>query len=46
MPARYVIRRDQVILYSEVHPDYTRRLDPEDMIPVLQLAARCPSLTT
>jgi peroxiredoxin len=39
MPARYVIGRDQVILYSEVYPDYTRRLDPEDMIPVLQRAA-------
>jgi peroxiredoxin len=39
MPARYVIRQDRVILYSEVHPDYTRRLDPEDMIPVLQRAA-------
>jgi peroxiredoxin len=39
MPARYVIGQDRVILYSEVHPDYTRRPDPEDIIPVLQGAA-------
>ena len=39
MPARYVIGEDGVILYSEVNPDYTRRPDPEDMIPVLQRAA-------
>jgi len=39
MPARYVIGRDGVILYSEVNPDYTRRPEPEDMIPVLQRPA-------
>jgi hypothetical protein len=39
MPARYVIGRDGVILSSEVNPDYTRRLEPEDMIPVIQRAA-------
>jgi peroxiredoxin len=39
MPARYVIGRDGVILYSEVNPDYTHRPEPEDMIPVLQRAA-------
>ncbi len=39
MPARYVIGQDGVIFYSEVNPDYTRRADPEDMIPVLQRAA-------
>ena len=39
MPARYVIGHDGVILYSEVNPDYTRRPEPEDMIPVLQRAA-------
>jgi peroxiredoxin len=38
MPARYVIGQHGVILYSEVNPDYTRRPDPEDMIPVLQRA--------
>ncbi|MEH2488553.1 peroxiredoxin-like family protein [Bradyrhizobium sp. AZCC 2230] len=39
MPARYVIGQDGLILYSEVNPDYTRRPEPEDMIPVLQQAA-------
>src|ERR1700726_4680039 len=39
MPARYVIGQDGKILYSEVNPDYTRRPEPEDMIPVLQRAA-------
>jgi peroxiredoxin len=39
MPARYIIGQNGVILYSEVNPDYTRRPEPEDMIPVLQLAA-------
>jgi peroxiredoxin len=39
MPARYVIGQDGMILYSEVNPDYTRRPEPEDMIPVLQRAA-------
>ncbi|MET4255097.1 peroxiredoxin [Bradyrhizobium sp. S3.12.5] len=38
MPARYVIGQDGVILYSEVNPDYTRRPEPSDMIPVLQRA--------
>jgi peroxiredoxin len=39
MPARYVIGPYGVILYSEVNPDYTRRPEPEDIIPVLQRAA-------
>ena len=39
MPARYVIGQDGVILYSEVNPDYTRRPEPEDMIPFLQRTA-------
>jgi peroxiredoxin len=39
MPARYVIGQDGVILYSEVNPDYTRRPEPQDMIPVLPRAA-------
>jgi peroxiredoxin len=39
MPARFVIGQDGTILYSEVNPDYTRRPEPEDMIPVLQRAA-------
>ncbi len=36
MPARYVIGSDGVIAYAEVNPDYTRRPDPEEMLPVLQ----------
>jgi peroxiredoxin len=36
MPARYVIGTDGVIAYSEVNPDYTRRPDPEELLPVLR----------
>lgn len=36
MPARYVIGRDSTILYAEVNPDYTRRPDPEELLPVLR----------
>lgn len=39
MPARYVIASDGTILYAEVNPDYTRRPEPEDMIPALRRAA-------
>lgn len=35
MPARYVIGQDGVIRYAEVNPDYTRRPEPEDLLPVL-----------
>jgi peroxiredoxin/uncharacterized protein YciI len=35
MPARYVIGMDGVIAYAEVNPDYTRRPDPEELLPVL-----------
>jgi peroxiredoxin len=41
MPARYVIGTDGVIAYAEVNPDYTRRPDPSELLPVLdKLAAR------
>lgn len=36
MPARYVIGRDGVIAYAEVNPDYTRRPEPGDLLPVLE----------
>jgi len=36
MPARYVIRTDGVIAYAEVNPDYTRRPDPRELLPVLR----------
>jgi peroxiredoxin len=35
MPARYAIRTDRVIAYAEVNPDYTRRPDPSELLPVL-----------
>ena len=38
MPGRFVIGEDSTILYAEVNPDYTRRPEPEDMIPALQRA--------
>ena len=43
MPARFVIGPDAeghgVIRYAEVNPDYTRRPDPEDLLPALRSAA-------
>lgn len=36
MPARYVIRTDGVIAYAEVNPDYTRRPDPSELLPILR----------
>jgi len=38
MPARFVIGQDGTILYAEVNPDYMRRPDPEELIPVLDRA--------
>jgi peroxiredoxin len=38
MPARYVIGPDGTILYADVNPDYTRRPEPEDLLPVLDRA--------
>ena len=39
MPAGYVIGQDGMIHYAEVNPDYTRRPEPEDMLPALRRAA-------
>jgi len=36
MPARFVIGRDRLIRYAEINPDYTRRPNPEDLVPVLR----------
>jgi peroxiredoxin len=36
MPARYVIDRDGTVAYAEVNPDYTRRPDPAELLPVLR----------
>jgi peroxiredoxin len=35
MPARYVVGTDGVIAYAEVNPDYTRRPEPSDLLPIL-----------
>ena len=35
MPARFVIGQNGVIAYAEVNPDYTRRPDPSELLPVL-----------
>lgn len=35
MPARYVIGTNGVIAYAEVNPDYTRRPEPSELLPVL-----------
>jgi peroxiredoxin len=40
MPARFVIGQDGTILYAEVNPDYTRRPEPEAMLPVLRKATQ------
>ena len=40
MPARYVIGQNDVIVYAEVNPDYTRRPEPEQTVEVLRRLAR------
>ena len=35
MPGRFAIGQDGTVLYAEVNPDYTRRPDPTDLLPVL-----------
>ena len=39
IPARHVIGQDGVIRDAEVNGDYTRRPEPEDMLPALRAAA-------
>jgi peroxiredoxin len=36
IPSRYIIGRDGTIAYAEVNPDYTRRPDPDELLPVLR----------
>ncbi len=38
MPGRFVIGPDGIIQYAEVNPDYTRRPEPEDLLPAIQSA--------
>jgi peroxiredoxin len=40
IPARYVIGRDGIVLYSDINPDYTHRPEPSALFPVLEVAAR------
>jgi peroxiredoxin len=39
MPARSVIAPDGTIIYAEVNPDYTKRPDPCELLPVLERLA-------
>lgn len=39
MPGRFAVGQDGTVLYAEVNPDYTQRPEPEDLIPVLRMAA-------
>ena len=43
MPGRFIVGQDGVFLYAEVNPDYTRRPEPEDMLPALHRAASIPA---
>ena len=36
MPGRFAIGQDGRVLYAEVNPDYTRRPEPEDLLPALR----------
>ena len=39
MPGRFVFDQNGTIIYTEVNPGYTRRPEPEDMLPALRRAA-------
>lgn len=39
MPARFLIAKNRIIRYAEVNADYTRRPDPEVILPVLDQLA-------
>jgi peroxiredoxin len=39
MPARYVVGMDGTVRYAEVNSDYTKRPEPEEMLPALREAA-------
>lgn len=36
MPARFVIDREGIVQWSAVHPDYTRRPEPDETIEALR----------
>lgn len=35
VPATYVVRRNRIVAYAAADPDYTRRPEPTDLLPVL-----------
>jgi peroxiredoxin len=40
MPGLYLVGLDGVVAYAEVDPDYTKRPDPNDLLPLLDLMQR------
>jgi peroxiredoxin len=44
MPARFVIGQDGYIAYAEVNPDYTKRPDPSELLPVLEKLQRATTV--
>lgn len=44
MPGRFVIGGDGRIVYAEVNPDYTRRPEPLDMLPVVERLSRATAI--
>ncbi|MBV9078789.1 MAG: AhpC/TSA family protein [Methylobacteriaceae bacterium] len=40
MPGRFAIGQDGRVLYREVNPDYTRRPEPEELLPALRSGRR------
>lgn len=40
IPARFVVDRNGVIVYSEINPDQTRHSDPQGILPVLDYLHR------
>lgn len=45
MPARFVITPFGEVVYAEVHPDYTRRPDPAELLPALRGLAQATRST-
>jgi peroxiredoxin len=43
IPARFIVDRQGQIRYAEADPDYTRRPEPHDLLPVLQVLSRAPA---
>ena len=43
MQARYVIRRDGIIVYADINADYRQHPDPCEIVPLLREMSRAPS---